>query len=450
MNLSEVRHIYFLGIGGIGMSALARYFHRRGKRVSGYDKTPSDLTRALESEGMSVHYEDVPDQLPADIDLVVLTPAIPKDHREWAALREKNIPIKKRAEVLGMISRDAVCLAVAGTHGKTTTTTLLAHLLRSGGVDCNAFLGGIAVNYGTNYLSGSSDIVVVEADEYDRSFLQLNPSGLIVTAIDPDHLDIYGDADSMRNTYEDFIHQVQAHGTLIIKEGLNLKLGEGSSIHATTYGWKNTPNRIENVRVKDGFFVFDYHGEKAVMKDLWFAMPGRHNAENATAAISLALAYGASESGIREGLKNFKGIKRRFEFVVRNDKQVLIDDYAHHPEELKAAISAAKELYPDKKITGMFQPHLFSRTRDFEGGFAESLSMLDELILLDIYPARELPIEGVSSSRLLEKIKCNTQQLLSKEAALDYLIAQKPEVLLVLGAGDIDRLVEPIRKGWMS
>lgn len=448
MNLSGLQHIYFLGIGGIGMSALARYFLARGVRVSGYDKTETDLTTQLTKEGMQIHYHDAPDQLPLDIDLVILTPAIPKDLQEWKRLMENNIPIYKRAEVLGMISKDHICLCVAGTHGKTTTTTLLTHILKCSGVDVTAFLGGIAGNYGSNFISGNSEIVVMEADEYDRSFLQLSRKGIIVTSSDPDHLDIYGTAENMLDAYSDFINGVEKNGIVVLRSGLPLALNENVQEYAHQIFYSDQSKyRAENIRVKNGLFVFDYVGEKISMSGLEFTMPGRHNVENATAAITLALSFGATETGVRLALKDFKGIRRRFEFVLRNEKCVLIDDYAHHPAELKAAIGAARELFPTKKITGLFQPHLFSRTRDFMEGFAESLSMLDELILLDIYPARELPMEGVSSSTLLEQISTPKRELLSKEDAIKELVNRKPEVLLVLGAGDIDRLVEPLRKG---
>lgn len=451
MKLNELRHIYFLGIGGIGMSALARYFMGRGIRISGYDKTQSELTNQLQNEGMKIHFEDKPSALPEDIDLVVLTPAIPKDHNEWKTLREKGIPIMKRAEVLGMISKDGVCLCVAGTHGKTTTTTLLTHLLRSSDVACTAFLGGIAGNYSSNYVAGNGELIVMEADEYDRSFLQLSRDGVIITAVDPDHLDIYGTAENMLEAYSEFAGGMKSGGTLVIRDGLPLRISENlqNNVHVETYAG-NAGNRAENIRIENGFFVFDYVGKQMQIKNLVFAMPGRHNIENACAAITLSLRYGATEEGIRKGLKDFKGIQRRFDFAIRDQHQVLIDDYAHHPVELRAAISAAKELFKGKKITGLFQPHLFSRTRDFLTEFAESLSLLDELVLLDIYPARELPIEGITSAVLLDKVNLNKKELLSKEEAVRALINRKPEVLMVLGAGDVDRLVEPIKTGLLK
>ncbi len=442
----QTRHIYFLGIGGIGMSALARYFHSRGIRVSGYDKTPSEITDELIASGMEIHFEDKIELVPGNIDLVVLTPAIPSDHTEWKFLREKGIPIKKRAEVLGMISRDSVCLAVAGTHGKTTTTTMLAHLLRSSGVNCTAFLGGIAANYKTNYLQGDHKLVVVEADEYDRSFLHLSPAGAIVTSIDADHLDIYGDHDQVKQSYKSFTDKIVKDGTLVLKVDLQLDLNENfnSLVRVRNYGIDKSLNCATNIRVSNGTFVFDYKGERASIGDLSLSVPGRHNIENATAAITLALEFGATPEGVKKGIEDFRGVHRRFEFVLRTSNHVVIDDYAHHPEELKAAISAARELYPDKKITGVFQPHLFSRTRDFADQFARSLELLDTVILLEIYPARELPIEGVDSQMLLNRISTSSKFICAKEKLVSLLEEQNPEITLIMGAGDIDRLVAPV------
>lgn len=442
----NVRHIYFLGIGGIGMSALAKYFHGRGIRVSGYDKTPSAITDELIAAGMPVHFEDNVALVPSDVDLVVLTPAIPADHAEWKHFREQNVPVKKRAEILGMISADAVCLAVAGTHGKTTTTSMLAHVLRSSGVNCTAFLGGIAANYSSNYLPGDPNLVVVEADEYDRSFLHLSPAGAIITAIDPDHLDIYGDHAQVTESYKAFAERVKKEGTLVLKSGIDPGLNENyrARVRVRNYGIDASLNKASNIRVQEGAFVFDYAGERASIEGLQLAVPGRHNVENATAAITLALEYGATAEGIKAGIAGFRGVHRRFEFVLRTSSHVVIDDYAHHPEELKAAISAARELYPGKKITGVFQPHLFSRTRDFADQFARSLELLDTVILLEIYPARELPIAGVDSSMLLSKINGREKFLCAKEELVALIKAQNPEVTLIMGAGDIDRLVKPV------
>lgn len=439
-----VRHIYFLGIGGIGMSALARYFHARGMRISGYDKTPSEITDELSALGMQIHFTDDAGLVPSDIDLVVITPAIPADHAEWKFLREKNVPIRKRAEVLGMISKDSVCLAVAGTHGKTTTTTMLAHLLRSSGVNCTAFLGGIAANYMTNYLQGDARLVVVEADEYDRSFLHLDPSGAILTAIDADHLDIYGSHDAVKESYRQFTAKIRSGGILVIKEGLDQSVTENITAKIRTYGIDSGANASTHVHVEQGAFCFDYKGERNRIDGLSLHVPGRHNVENATAAITLALEFGATPEGIKKGINDFLGVHRRFEYALKTTRHVVIDDYAHHPEELKAAITAARELYAGKKITGVFQPHLFTRTRDFADQFARSLELLDAVILLDIYPARELPIEGVTSSMLLNKINGPGKYLSSKEELVNLLTGLDPEITLVMGAGDIDRLVRPI------
>lgn len=442
----QVRHIYFLGIGGIGMSALAKYFHSRNIRISGYDKTPSEITDELIASGMNIHFEDNQELVPGNIDLVVITPAIPADHQEWRFLREKGIPIRKRAEVLGMISRDAVCLAVAGTHGKTTTTTMLAHLLRSSGVNCTAFLGGIAANYKTNYLQGDPELVVVEADEYDRSFLHLTPSGAILTSIDADHLDIYGDDSQVKQGYKSFTDKIVKNGTLVLKTGLELDFTENfhSLVRVRNYGINKSLNSATNIRVHDGAFVFDYKGERASISNLMLSVPGRHNVENATAAITLALEFGATPEGVKKGIADFRGVHRRFEFVLKNEHHVVIDDYAHHPEELKAAISAARELYPTKKITGVFQPHLFSRTRDFADQFARSLELLDTVILLEIYPARELPIAGIDSQMLLNKISLSSRFISTKADLVARMEELNPEVTLMMGAGDIDRLVQPV------
>jgi len=446
--LDKIRHMYFLGIGGIGMSALARYFNSRGIRVSGYDKTPSVLTEQLVKEGMEVNFEDDVNQLPSEIDLVVITPAIPHDHKQWQQLRERNIPIKKRAEVLGMISRDSICLAVAGTHGKTTTTTMLAHILRSSGIDCTAFLGGIAANYKTNYLQGKANVVVVEADEYDRSFLQLSPSGAIVTSVDSDHLDIYGSHQAVMESYSAFTKRVLAGGSLVMKSGTEKVASDIVNVKKSTYGIDNGSCVAQNVRVENGAFVFDYINATDRIQNLELSMPGRHNVENATAAISLALQFGATVEGVRLGVKSFLGVHRRFEYALKTASKIVIDDYAHHPEELKAAISAAKELYPNKRIAGVFQPHLFSRTRDFADQFARSLELLNDVILLEIYPARELPIEGVNSSMLLGKIGIDSKYVIAQSGLIELLKSIQFDVLLMMGAGDIDRLVIPVAEAF--
>jgi UDP-N-acetylmuramate--alanine ligase len=443
---NSTQHIYFLGIGGIGMSALARYFFRQGDKISGYDKTESELTRALSQEGMYIHYSDSPELIPSDIDYVIYTPAIPGDQKELIEIKRRGLTLKKRAQVLGEISRRTKCLAVAGTHGKTTTSTLLSHLLRESGIDVTAFVGGISANYNSNYLIGSSDYMVAEADEFDRSFLQLSPLGLIITSCDPDHLDIYGSGDAVQNSFNEFLNKIGANGFAVVKHGLPLTFNADSESRAniTTYGIDAGENYAYDIVVRDGAFCFNYKGKRSNISNLELSVPGRHNVENAVAAITLALEFGATESGIRAAIKSFKGVQRRFEFIYKGSSSVVIDDYAHHPAELKAAITAARDLFPGRKISGMFQPHLYSRTRDFEDGFAESLSLLDEVILLDIYPARELPIPGVSSDNVLSKITAPWKQKWKYSDVVALTAEHDFDVLLIMGAGDIDRLVRPV------
>ena len=445
MQLKDIKTIYFVGIGGIGMSALARYFKGRGVAVHGYDRTSTPLTVALEAEGMHIHYQEAPDLIPDQVDLVVYTPAVPSTHLELQYFRAHHFTVKKRAEVLGIISRSKKTIAIAGTHGKTTTSTITAHLLRTGGVDCTAFLGGIAQNYGSNYLDGQSDWVVVEADEFDRSFLHLSPDLAGILSMDADHLDIYGDAQSLLETgFGAFAKKRKPGGKLWVQKDFATHFtGEDQVLD---FGLDTATYRAEKVRVEGGYFCFDYNNPDTHISDLRFTMPGRHNVENATLAISIALELGVSEAAIREGLQTFKGIQRRFELVYRDEKRVVYDDYAHHPTELKAAINAARSLFPDRKITGIFQPHLYSRTRDFVDGFAEALAHLDELYLLDIYPARELPIEGVTSDWLAEKIKDTKVHRIQLDNALDAIKEQVPDVLLTLGAGDISNLVPQIQQ----
>lgn len=444
MDLNTIQNIYFLGIGGIGMSGLARYFQLKGKNVAGYDRTETELTKQLAAEGMAIHYEDDPAKLPTQIDLVIYTPAIPKDHQEFNYLKTKEIPILKRAQVLGLISKNQRCIAVAGTHGKTTTSTIITHLLRAGGVDCSAFLGGISLNLNSNFVAGATDWVVVEADEFDRSFLQLYPEIAVITSMDADHLDIYGTADEVQRTYRQFATQV-SH-TLIHKQDLPL---DGLTLAATrtSYNVDTADVCVQNLRIENGYSVFDYIGKDGtILRDLQFTQIGRHNVENATAAITVALQLGVTEAGLREGLHTFKGIQRRFEFIIRRDNQLFIDDYAHHPEELRAAIRAAKMVAPDQRITGVFQPHLFTRTRDFADGFAAALDELDEVILLDIYPARELPIEGVTSDIIFRQMQNPNKQLITKAELLPLLQEHRPRALLTVGAGDIGAMVQDIAK----
>ena len=445
MNLKDIKKIYFIGIGGIGMSALARYFHGRGAEVHGYDKTETLLTKKLVEEGMNIHYTEDVNQAPKGVDLVVYTPAVPATHKELVFLQEQGVPVKKRAEVLGIISRGMKTVAVAGTHGKTTTSSILTYLLRCGGIDCTAFLGGIATNFGSNFVEGQSDWVVVEADEFDRSFLHLSPNIAIILSMDADHLDIYGDRESLLETgFRAFAAKVEKGGRLYIQHQWREQLGDWPWVES--FGIGGGTYRSDNVRVEEGYFTFDYRSPSHHLTGLQLALPGRHNVENATAALSVALQLGVEEEAIRRGLRSFRGIRRRFEMLYRSEERAYVDDYAHHPSELKAAIGAARELFPGKRITGIFQPHLFSRTRDFADGFAEALDELDEVLLMDIYPARELPLEGVDAQLLLGKMKNQDKRLVSKENLLEEVKRSQPQVLLTLGAGDIDTFREAIKE----
>lgn len=444
MKLEELKKIYFVGIGGIGMSALARYFNGLGIEVFGYDKTESVLTKSLCQEGINIHYEDDISQIPTGIDLVVYTPAIPKTHQELNYFLDNNFLVKKRAEVLGIISKNRKTIAVAGTHGKTTTSCILTHVLRVGGIDCTAFLGGIAKDYNSNFVNGQSEWVVMEADEFDRSFLQLHPELAIITSMDADHLDIYGDHQAMHQSFFDFANQVK--DSLYFKYDLPLKPSVNDHITFEKYGLEEGDFKASNIRVEGSFFVFDWSSSTMEIKDIKFTLPGHHNVLNATAAIAIAKKLGCSDEKIKEALLTFKGIQRRFEFVGDRNKPVFIDDYAHHPEELKAAIHAAKTLYPKQQITGVFQPHLYSRTKDFAEEFAAALDMLDEVILLDIYPARELPIKGVSSAIIFDKIKNPNKVLIEKKDLLNELENRKIDVFVSLGAGDIGAMIPDIAK----
>ena len=456
MKLGEYENIYFLGIGGIGMSALARWFMRKGLRVSGYDRTATTLTASLQEEGMKVHFEDSVALIPKEVldnkekTLVIFTPAIPKDHREHSYLKEKNFTIMKRAEVLGLISRDYVTVAVAGTHGKTTTSSMVAHLLKTANKNMVAFLGGISTNYASNLVMNgtvSADtIAVAEADEFDRSFLKLFPKIAIVTSADADHLDIYGDHESLLTSFKDFIKQIDVGGYLIIHESIAEKLAsEVIHVQKNIYSMSRGQFFAGNITAKGGFFEFDLQGFGKV-EHVRLGVPGFHNIENAVAASIAAWHCGVDLATIKRGLETFAGVKRRFEFVIRHDKLVFVDDYAHHPAEIEAFLKSMKSMYPRKKLTVIFQPHLYTRTRDFAEGFSKSLSLADEVLLMDIYPARELPIPGVDSDMLFKditsplKIRCNKADLMDKLAQIDL------EVLATIGAGDIDTFVEPIQK----
>ncbi|MCX6281395.1 MAG: UDP-N-acetylmuramate--L-alanine ligase [Bacteroidetes bacterium] len=461
MKPQEFSSVYFLGIGGIGMSALARYFMHLGARVSGYDKTSTALTNQLEHEGMEIHFEENPDLVPKNTDLVIYTPAIPKENKELKFILRKKFRMLKRSEVLGMISSNYFTIAVAGTHGKTTTSTLIAHILKSSGIPHIAFLGGISKNYGTNFLvdtSGSKPAVcVVEADEFDRSFLQLTPDIAIITSADPDHLDIYNTHQEMLKSFEEFTGKIREGGSLIIKQEVRVNPLRASGYNVFSYSLdrkkasKATGCKEFNARgimIRNGIHHFDFCSPNDVWADLVLGLPGLFNLENAVAAATAAFLTGLARNQIAKALKSYQGVVRRFDFQIRKPGFVFIDDYAHHPEELRACIEAVREMYPGKKITGVFQPHLYTRTRDLATEFADSLGLLDEVILLDIYPAREKPIKGVSSELILDNIKIENKTLIAKTKLLNYLKQSKPSVLLTLGAGDIDQLVKPIRKAF--
>ncbi|MFN3529267.1 MAG: UDP-N-acetylmuramate--L-alanine ligase [Bacteroidia bacterium] len=436
-------HFYFIGIGGIGMSAIARLLLERGFAVAGYDKTPSDITQSLSAAGAHISFADELQSIPEDMrsperTLVIYTPAVPAANVIPGWFRKEQFEMVKRARALGMITADGITLAIAGTHGKTTTTTLLAHIMMTAGLDFTAILGGVSANYHTNLISRGSDYFVTEADEFDRSFLQLRPAYAAITSMDADHLDIYGEHEHMLRAYRDFAG-LCTH-KLLYRYGL--PLASNSSAHMVSYG-EGGEIRAENIRITAGSFVFDYVGETSLL-NIRCGMPGLHNIENALAAISLALAIGIPATVIPKAMASFKGVKRRFEVVWQGNKGIYIDDYAHHPAEINALIRSVRMLYPGKKVLGVFQPHLFSRTRDFMDGFAESLSLLDSCWLLDIYPAREMPIEGVNSAALLEKLNTD-KRMVSRDKLPTALAEADWEVLLSIGAGDIDRLVAPIK-----
>jgi UDP-N-acetylmuramate--alanine ligase len=452
MELNQLQKIYFIGIGGIGMSALARYFIGLDMEVHGYDRTETELTKSLAAEGMIIHYCDDVSYIPEGVDLVIFTPAVPKNHSELNYFQKNNFPVLKRSEVLGLISRGMKCIGVAGTHGKTTTSCLVTHILRVGGVDATAFLGGISLSIGSNFVQGKSDWVVVEADEYDRSFLRLSPDIAIINSMDPDHLDIYGDEKTFRQAFRDYTKKVKTGGQVFKKRGLVLRGDKNQDVAWATYGLKRGDYRAVNIRVENGFFVFDYKSPKGDILNIQTTLPGQHNVENATAAIAVAQQLGVTGEKVKEALATFKGIKRRFQYIYKNDNQqvTFIDDYAHHPTELTAAILAARTLYPNRHLIGIFQPHLFSRTNDFQDGFAAALDRLDETILMDIYPARELPMAGVTSEILFNKM-VNSHKTLTTKAELMSLLRGRfsgeqlaNTTILTLGAGDIDTFVEPI------
>lgn len=436
------KHIYFIGIGGIGMSAIARYYNTKGFKVSGYDKTPSPLTEALESEGIEVHYEDNIDFVPKSVEdtLVVYTPAIPKDMGELVYVQEHGYRVIKRSRMLGEITRGQRCMAVAGTHGKTTTSTLTSHLFTASGAGCSAFLGGISKNYDNNLLIHENDVVVVEADEFDRSFLQLFPEVAVITSMDADHLDIYGDEAHIREAFKAFAGQVS--GTVIAKYGLDIT-PDDTKAQIKTYSFGN-PQADFYAAALEQAGHFDLHYPGGVIKDCVVGIPGWVNIENGVAAAAIALTYGIDPQEIKKALASFSGVKRRFDLQVKNDRHIYIDDYAHHPEEISAALSSIRKAYPGMKLTAAFQPHLYSRTRDFADEFAQALSSVDKLILLEIYPAREEPIPGVTSEIIFRNVTAPEKVLLRRDEFMKYMENEEVELFVTLGAGDIDRFVGPI------
>lgn len=454
--------VYFIGIGGIGMSALARYYLSKGFLVSGYDKTETALTKELVKEGISIHYKEDVDAIPKEASLVVYTPAVPKEHTELVYYQSNNYKVVKRSDVLGAISAASFNICIGGTHGKTTITTMVAHILRDSGYGCNAFLGGIAVNYNTNFWSSEKNVAVIEADEYDRSFLKLSPDIAIITSMDADHLDIYGDEETMQDAFIQFGSKVKSGGLLISRFGLQ-RMKETGVTKRLTYSLQNEAADVfaSDVKIKEGGYVFNVRLTDTVLSNVELKIGGMHNVENAIAAITVAHALEIDDEKIKEALAGFKGVKRRFEYIIPPKnliagsyvQPVLVDDYAHHPEELKALLRSVQSLFPQRVVTVIFQPHLFSRTRDFADGFADALSIADRIILLPIYPARELPIESVSSEMILNKIEKEDKQVLSKEDFLVWMKAHTKkidkefgEVIVMAGAGDIDTLVQPVKE----
>jgi UDP-N-acetylmuramate--alanine ligase len=453
--IKKIRSVYLIGIGGIGMSALARFFHSNGITVSGYDRSETELIKELEAEGIKIHFDENLNEIPKDVEIVIYTPAVPKDHKELVFYQQNGYKVVKRSDVLQMITKSSFNICVAGTHGKTTTTTMIGHLLRDSGYGCNAFLGGISVNYGTNFWGSERNVCVVEADEYDRSFLKLEPDIAVISAMDPDHLDIYGTAQAMEEAFIDFSKQIKAGGLLISKFGLKRGKELQASKHLT-YSLQNesADAYAENIRMNNGSYEFDVVIKDNTLEDVVLNMGGMHNVENAVAAITVASSLEIEDDKIRAAVESFKGVKRRFEYIIKNERIVFIDDYAHHPEELKALIHGAKTLFRQKKCTIIFQPHLYTRTRDLANGFAEVLDLADEVILLPIYPARELPIKGVNSEMILEKMKNEDKKVMNKDDLMrwiknDYIKNMDTEfgqVLITAGAGDIDMMVEPIKE----
>ncbi|RSK41961.1 UDP-N-acetylmuramate--L-alanine ligase [Mangrovimonas spongiae] len=445
MNINQIHSVYFIGIGGVGMSALARYFHANNKQVSGYDKTPTEITKGLTNLGIEIHFQDNLDlvnleSLNKATTLIVYTPAIPKTHTELNYFINQEYQVMKRSQVLGLITQNTFCFAVAGTHGKTTTTSILAHLLYSCNVPLTAFLGGFSENYQSNYITNGTEVTVVEADEFDRSFLTLSPNLACITSMDADHLDIYGNSEALSESFKDFASKVKEDGKLFVKNGLTIK--------GITYGIEDESDyTIQNITIEQGSYVFDVKTPKTTINNIKFNLPGRHNLSNALIALAMAVEYGCPHQQLAKALASYKGVKRRFTYHIKTNNLVYVDDYAHHPEEIKAVYQAVTEMFPKQKNVIVFQPHLFSRTRDFVNEFAESLSLFDEVFLLDIYPAREEPIQGVDSKWLLDKISNPNKKLITKKNIVEEVLKTKASVVLTVGAGDIGAEVEHVKKG---
>ena len=452
MEIKDIKAVYFVGAGGIGMSAIARYFISRGLVVAGYDKTPSDLTRQLEKEGMLIHYEENIDAIPAackqpESCLIIYTPAIPAEHQELQFFRQHGFEIQKRAQVLGTLTREHKGLCVAGTHGKTTTSTMCAHIMHQSHLDCNAFLGGISKNYGTNYILSDSDYVVIEADEFDRSFHWLRPWMSVITSTDPDHLDIYGTKEAYLESFRHYSELIQPEGALIIHKGLEMKEHLQDNVRRYDYALQEGDFHAENIVIENGEITFDFVSPIENIKGIQLGQPIPINIENGIAAMAMAQLAGCTADELRNGMKTFKGVDRRFDFKIKTDKLVFLSDYAHHPKEIYQSAKSIRELYRNRKITAIFQPHLYTRTRDFYKDFADALSQLDEVILTEIYPARELPIEGVTSALIYDNLRPGIEkQIIRKDDVLDLVKRRDFDVLIVLGAGDLDNQVPQITK----
>lgn len=452
MSIKDIKAVYFIGAGGIGMSAIARYFLKKGLVVAGYDKTPSDLTRQLEKEGMLIHYEENLDEIPhickqKDACLIIYTPAIPENHQELQFFRANGFDIQKRAQVLGTLTQAHKGLCVAGTHGKTTTSTMCAHIMHLSHLDCNAFLGGISKNYGTNYILSESDYVVIEADEFDRSFHWLRPWMSVITSTDPDHLDIYGTKEAYLESFRHYTELIQPRGALIVHTNLEMKENLQPGVRRYDYSLTEGDFHAENIRIENGEITFDFISPIESIRDIKLGQPIPINIENGIAAMAMAQLNGCTAEELKYGMMTYGGVDRRFDFKIKTDRLVFLSDYAHHPKEIYQSAKSIRELYKDKHITAIFQPHLYTRTRDFYKDFAEALSQLDEVVLTEIYPARELPIEGVTSQLIYDHLKPGVQKsLIRKDDVIDFVKNHQFDVLIVLGAGDLDNQVPQITK----